>query len=169
MKIARLLASTLALTAISAPLAVSTPSPSPAPVVSGGFELLIGHGENVIGGQFSVFALETPWFTVGHFSYLSSSGFEYGGTLDMLHVDGNSAYASGEVTYSNGPPVGWGILMKVTDNGGFWSSTPDSQSHFAYSQGGPGAWGGAEDPFFRGIIDGFPTLDFTSGGMHVAD
>ena len=166
---ASLLATTLSLAAVSATLALSAPSPSPAPapVASGGFELLIGSGVNEIGGQFSVFVFETPMFTVGHWSYVSSGGFEYGGTLDVIHVDGDSAYASGSVTYSNGPPVGFGVLMKVTDNGGFWSSTPDSQSAFVFRPPGTGTLGGAEDPASRAFIDTAPTFDFTSGHMFV--
>ena len=175
MNIARLLAASISLAAVSAPLAVSTPSPlpaplpAPAPVVSGGIGLVVGFGVNEIDGQFSVFALETPWFMIGHWSYVNSGGLEFGGTLSDIYVDGDSAYLGGVVTYSDGPPVGFEVLMKINDNGGIFSSTPDNQSHFLFRPPGTGTQGGPEDPAARATIDTVPTLDFISGNMLVSD
>lgn len=156
------MASTTAATPVAAVFA------APAPVVSSGPELLVGHGVNVVGGTFDVFILETPWFTFGVFNYERANGLAYGGTLDCVYVDGGAAYFTGVVTYSDDPgvgtpPVGLGMGGKVNDNG--WGAQ-DTQSAFAF---GPNITPGlCEVQGFRDYLDTAPTLPFVSGDMLVS-
>ena len=141
---------------------------APAPVVSSGPGLLIGHGVNDFGGTFDVIVIETPWFTFGFFSYVRSNGLAYGGPLDCICVNGDDAYFSGEITFGDDPgvgtpPLGFGVMGKVTDNG---PGGQDTQAPFIYNPTGP-VPGFCEIPGAQAFIDTAPTLTFLSGDMLV--
>jgi hypothetical protein len=133
-------------------------------------ELLAGHGVDEFGDALTVQVTETPAGTPGFFLFMLGNGLRYGGTLDCIYVDGNSAYVSGQLTFGDDPgvgtpPLGLGIGFKITDNQGL--GIPDSRSSFAI---GPGIVPGLLDnPAFRAALDGSPTVSFTSGNMYVRD
>ena len=133
-------------------------------------ELLAGYSVDDSGGTLTIQVVENPAGTQGFFLIAIGNGLEFGGTLDCVHVDGNSAYVSGQITFGDDPgvgtpPLGLGIGFKVTDNQGL--GAPDSRSFFAI---GPNVVPGVcDNPSFRAFLDGAPTVSFTSGNMQVRD
>lgn len=167
MKKSTLRASVLSIPLLS--LAIALPAtPAVAAPLAQGAEVVMAHAVNDLGGVLDIAVVETPGenMPLGSFSYVSAQGYAYGGTLDTVYVDGDRAYVTGEVTYSTGPPVGWGIGFWVDDNGTPGSGAQDDHSYFLFRPAGPFP-GLANIQGFREVLDTAPTTAVVSGDIMI--